>query len=536
MNEFFNWDFNYPSQRMPILANNIVSTSQPLASQAGLRMILKGGNAVDAAISAAISLAVVEPTMNGIGSDAFAILWDGKQIVGLNASGRSPAAWVPEHFSHRKSMPFVGWDSVTVPGAVSAWVELSKKYGRLSFNELFEPAINYAEKGFLVSPITAQGWQLALNSYNASIPNFKDTFPDFYDAFFPNGKAPKPGTLFRFPAQANTLRLIAETDGDTFYYGNLAKKIIAYSDKTGGTLTLEDLEKHKATWEKSLSIDFNDVTLHEMPPNGQGLAALIMLGILNYWEISSYEPDSPKSIHLQIEAMKLAFADAYRYISDPQTLEFEPINLLSPEYLKKRANLIHLTKANKVSAGIPKNGDTVYLTAADSEGMMVSYIQSNYGGFGSCIVVPGTGISLQNRGNGFSLVEGHPNQVGPRKRPFHTIIPAFVTRKGKPLMSYGVMGGAMQPQGHTQMMIRIFEYGQNPQTALDAPRWRFAKNLHIYLESGVQQETFKGLTQLGHHVSNADYTNFGGGQIIFKLEDGYLGASDWRKDGQTVGF
>ena len=536
MKESFSWDFNYHSQRMPILANNVVSTSQPLASQAGLSMILKGGNAVDAAISAAISLTVVEPTMNGIGSDAFAILWDGRQIVGLNASGRSPAAWSPKHFSHWESMPLIGWDSVTVPGAVSAWVELSRKYGNLSFKDLFEPAINYAEKGFLGSPITAQAWQNALNSYNNLIPNFKDTFPDFYDAFFRNGKAPRPGTLFRFPAQANTLRLIAETEGNAFYYGDLAKKIIAYANKTGGSLTLEDLEEHKATWEKSLKMNYMGVTLHEMPPNSQGLAALIMLGILNYWDISSYKPDSPKSIHLQIEAMKLAFADTHRYISDPETLEFKPSNLLSEKYLEKRANLIDLTKAKKNSAGMPKNGDTVYLTAADSEGMMVSYIQSNYAGFGSCIVVPDTGISLQNRGNGFSLVEGHPNQVGPRKRPFHTIIPAFVTKKGMPLMSYGVMGGAMQPQGHTQMMIRIFEYCQNPQAALDAPRWRFSENLQIFLEPGFQQETFKGLTQLGHHVSSKDYTNFGGGQIIFKLEDGYLGASDWRKDGQTVGF
>jgi gamma-glutamyltranspeptidase/glutathione hydrolase len=433
-------------------------------------------------------------------------------------------------------MQFVGWDSVTVPGAVSAWVELSRKYGKLSFKELFEPAINYAEKGFLISPITAQVWQNALDFYNRLIPNFKETFPDFCDAFFRNGKAPRPGTLFKFPAQANTLRMIAETEGYAFYHGELAKKIIAYSNKTGGTLALEDLEKHKPTWEKSLNINFKDVTLHEMPPNGQGLAALIMLGILNYWDISSYEPDSPKSIHLQIEAMKLAFADIYRYVSDPQTLEFEPTILLTPEYLEKRASLIDLTKANKVSAGIPKNGDTVYLTAADSEGMMVSYIQSNYAGFGSCIVVPDTGISLQNRGNGFSLVEGHPNQVGPRKRPFHTIIPAFVTKKSMPLMSYGVMGGAMQPQGHTQLMIRIFEYSQNPQAALDAPRWRISENLDVFLESGCKQETLNGLTQLGHHVSNKDYTNFGGGQIIFKLEDGYLGASDWRKDGQTVGF
>jgi len=536
VNELFKWNFKYPSQRMPILANNIVSTSQPLASQAGLQMLLKGGNAVDAAVAAAICLTIVEPTMNGIGSDAFAILWDGKKIVGLNASGRSPAAWTPEHFSGRKIMPLIGWDSVTVPGAVSAWIELSKKYGQLSFRELFEPAIKYAENGFLVSPITAITWQSQFDSYEKFIPNFKDTFPEFYNSFFPNGKAPKPGTLFKFPAQARTLKLIAETEGEAFYCGDLAKKIVAHAEKTGGSLTLEDLENHNATWEKSLKIDFNNVTLHEIPPNGQGLAALIMLGILNQLELSSYEPDSPESLHLQIEAMKLAFADAYRYIADLFTLDFNPLIFLKSEYLEERASLIDLKEARQFKEGIPKKGDTVYLTAADSEGMMVSYIQSNYVGFGSCIVVPNTGISLQNRGNGFSLVEGHPNQVGPNKRPFHTIIPAFVTKNGKPLMSFGVMGGAMQPQGHVQLMIRIFEHRQNPQEALDAPRWRVSQDLKVFLESGFNQEVFNGLSQLGHEVSKREYTRFGGGQIIYKLEDGYLGASDWRKDGYAVGF
>ena len=446
MNESFNWDFKYPSQRMPVLANNIVSTSQPLASQAGLRMLLKGGNAVDAAIASAICLTVVEPTMNGIGSDAFAILWDGKRLVGLNASGRAPAAWTPKHFSGRKLMPLIGWDSVTVPGAVSAWFELSKKYGQLSFKELFEPAINYAENGFMVSPITALTWQSQFDSYEKLIPNFKDAFPDFYKSFFRNGRAPKPATIFKFPAQARTLKLIAETEGEAFYYGELAKKIVAHAERTGGSLTLEDLGNHKATWEESLKINFNNVTIHEIPPNGQGLAALIILGILNQFELNSFEPDSPQSLHLQIEAMKLAFADVYRYTSDPSTLEFDPSNFLKLEYLEKRASEIDLKEARHFKEGIPKKGDTVYLTTADEEGMMVSYIQSNYMGFGSCIVIPNTGISLQNRGNGFSLVKGHPNQVGPNKRPFHTIIPAFVTKNGNPLMSFGVMGGSMQPQ------------------------------------------------------------------------------------------
>ena len=536
MNNRFKWDFIYSSQRMPILAKNIVSTSQPLASQAGLQMLLKGGNAVDAAIAAAITLTVVEPTMNGIGSDAFAILWDGKEIVGLNASGRSPASWEPELFSDRKEMPLLGWDSVTLPGAVSAWIELSKKYGQLSFSELFDPAIKYAENGFLVSPITAELWQSRLSSYEKSTPNFREKYPEFYSTFFQKGRAPKHGELVKLPAHAKTLREIAETEGTSFYYGNLARKIVEHAENSGGYFTLEDFENHKATWEKSLTISFKDVTLHEIPPNGQGLAALIMLGILNQYDLGSLEPDSPESLHLQIEAMKLAFTDAYRYISDQSSLEFDPEYFLKSSYLKLRRNMIDQKNAKHFNAGVPHQGDTVYLTTADSEGMMVSFIQSNYIGFGSCVVVPNTGISLQNRGNGFSLVEGHPNQVGPSKRPFHTIIPAFVTKNGDPLMSFGVMGGAMQPQGHVQLMTRIFNYKQNPQAALDAPRWRVSENLNVSLESGFNSDIFRDLKQLGHQVSVNDFTGFGGGQLIYKLEEGYLGASDWRKDGQAVGF
>ena len=536
MNSRFKWDFKYSSRRMPILARNVVSTSQPLASQAGLQMILKGGNAVDAAIAAAITLTVVEPTMNGIGSDAFSLIWEGKRLIGLNASGRSPISWNPELFSHRTEMPLTGWGSVTVPGAVSAWIELSEKYGQLSFKALFDPAIKYAEKGFLVSPITAKAWQSQLSSYEEIIPEFKENFPEFYNTFFQFGESPKQGVMFKLPDHAKTLREIANTEGASFYYGDLAKKIVEHAQNSGGYFSLEDFENHKVTWEKSLTFNYKDVTLHEIPPNGQGLAAMIMLGILKQFDMSSIEPDSADSLHLQIEAMKLAFSDAYRYISDQKSLEFDPEHLLKSGYLKQRANMIKAKKANHYEAGMPKQGDTVYLTTADSDGMMVSYIQSNYRGFGSCIVVPNTGISLQNRGNGFSLVEGHPNQVGSSKRPFHTIIPAFVTKKGKPLMSFGVMGGSMQPQGHAQLMIRIFENDQNPQAALDAPRWRTSEGLDVYLESGFKNEVSTRLSQLGHQVSIKDFTNFGGGQLIYKLEDGFLGASDWRKDGQAVGF
>lgn len=530
MNTIFNWDFKYPSKRMPVLANNLVATSQPLASQAGLQMILKGGNAIDAAIASAIALTIVEPTSNGIGSDAFAVLWDGKRIIGLNASGRSPSAWTPEHFSKYKSIPINGWDSVTIPGAVSAWVELSKKYGQLEFKELFDPAIKYAENGFLISPIIAEIWPFLSKRFKRRV------FPDFHSTFMVNGKAPKPGELVKFPSHGKTLRLIAETEGEAFYSGILAKKIVDHAKNTGGLIALDDLVNHKATWEETITTEYNGVKLHEIPPNGQGLSALITLGILRNLDLCSYESDSKECLHLQIEAMKLAFADAHRYISDPNTIEFDPSFLLNSSYLSERANLIDFNIAKQFEAGIPKFGDTVYLTAADAEGMMVSYIQSNYEDFGSGIVIPGTGISLQNRARGFNLIEGHPNQIGPNKRPYHTIIPAFITKNREPLMSYGVMGGSMQPQGHVQMMIRIFQYGQNPQTAIDAPRWRFMDNLNVILEPGFKNSIYIDLAKIGHHITKERFYKFGGAQIIYKLENGYLGASDWRKDGQAVGF
>ncbi|MBY9021606.1 MAG: gamma-glutamyltransferase, partial [Candidatus Lokiarchaeota archaeon] len=322
----------------------------------------------------------------------------------------------------------------------------------------------------------------------------------------------------------------------SFYSGELAKKIVDHATDTGGMITLEDLEDHEATWENTITIEYKGLTLHELPPNGQGLAALIMLGILKNFDLSQFEPDSPQSIHLQIEAMKLAFSDAYRYISDKNYLEFDPSLVLSSNYLEKRAELIDPNNAQKFQYGHPQTGDTVYLTTADASGMMVSYIQSNYLGFGSGIVIPNTGISLQNRGNGFNLSEGHPNQVGPSKRPYHTIIPAFVTQKEVPVMSFGVMGGSMQPQGHAQMMIRIFEYQQNPQATIDAPRWRIMPGQQVNLEPGFNRKTKLKLDEMGHQTYNGHYFEFGGAQIIYKLEDGYLAASDPRKDGQAVGF
>jgi len=460
----FNWEFPYGSRRMPVLARNVVATSQPLAAQAGVQMLQKGGNAVDAAIAAAIALTVVEPVSNGIGGDAFVIVWDGQQLHGLNASGRSPAAWDFEHFTRHKSMPLLGWDSVTVPGAVSAWVTLSQRFGLLPFENLFEPAIGYAHDGFLVPPVVARKWSLAPQTYS--------NCPDFAAVFLRNGRAPKVGEQFQCRDQAKTLERIAETKGEALYQGDLADKIVAHAKATGGSVTKEDLANHRPDLVDTISMDYHEFTLHEIPPNGQGIAALLTLGILENWTIGDYPVDSADSLHLQIEAMKLAFADTHRYVSDPSSMDIDCRNLLNGDYLSRRAKLISLDKARYHDHGVPKRGDTVYLTTADARGMMVSYIQSNYLGFGSGIVVPDTGISLQNRGSCFSLERGHPNQVDGKKRPFHTIIPAFVTNNGQPLMSFGVMGGDMQPQGHVQLMIRLFDYRQNPQAALDAPRWR----------------------------------------------------------------
>ncbi len=521
------WSFPYASQRMPVMARNVVATSQPLAAQAGLQMLLKGGNAADAALATAMALTVVEPNMNGIGSDAFCILWDGEQIHGLNASGRSPKAWSPELFAAHAQMPQRGWDAVTVPGCVSAWAEVSGRFGVLPFEALFEPAIHYARDGFIVSPITGNSWAQAVYNYG--------DMPDWMATFAPGGRAPKIGEKFVCEAQAQTLERIAETRGDAFYSGDLAEKIVAHARRTGGAMTEEDLAEHRADWVDTMTMDFRDCTLHEIPPNGQGIAALIALGILENWDLSGYAVDSADSLHLQIEAMKLAYADTHRYVSDPDARDIEFAQLLDPDYLSQRAKLLDLKRAGVPAFGMPR-GDTVYLTAADEDGMMVSFIQSNYMGFGSGIVVPDTGISMQNRGAGFVLAEGHPNRVDGGKRPYHTIIPAFATREGQPVMSFGVMGGHMQPQGHAQMMIRIFAYGQNPQAACDAPRWQVFGGLSVGVEPGVDAGVLDDLRARGHDIEIPSAIGYGGGQLIYKLDDGYCAASDPRKDGLAVGY
>ena len=522
----------YNSRRSPIMGDCMVATSQPLAAQAGLEAMARGGNAIDAALAAAITLTVVEPTGNGVGSDAFAIVHDGENLHGLNASGRSPEAWSPERFAEYTSMPLRGWESVTTPGAVSAWVALSNRFGALPFTALFERAIAYAEGGFPVSPVVSRLWALGAEELGDQ--------PGFAEAFARDGRTPRPGERFRHPQLASTLRAIAESHGAAFYHGELAERIADAATDNGAALSQKDLANHELDWPGTISVPYGDVHAHEIPPNGQGIAALIALGILDRTELRDMGPDSIAGLHLQIEATKLALADTHAHIADPACMHVTPDDLLAPAYLDERAALIDRSCAMDPGHGAPKPGGTVYLTTADADGRMVSFIQSNYLGFGSGVVVPGTGISLQGRGGGFSLTPGHPNQVAGGKRPFHTIIPGFLTTPdGKPRSSYGVMGGPMQAQGHVQMTVRMVDFGQNPQMACDAPRWRVLAGREVAVETAMPEETRAGLTALGHTLTVEEPEaafGFGGAQIIHRLDGGYVAGSDPRKDGQAVAF
>ena len=524
------WSTPYPSRRQPILARNAVATSQPLAVQAGVAMLQRGGNAIDAALATAITLTVVEPCSNGIGSDLFAILWDGRELVGLNASGASPAATAPARHAGKEEMPQRGWEAVTIPGAVSGWVALSQRYGKLPFADLFEPAIRYARDGYLVSPVVAQKWALAAPLMPQGL--------GFAEHFLPRGRAPGTGELFASRDMAATLGKIAATGGEAFYRGELAEAMAAHARANDAAHAFSDFAAHACEWVDPLALSYRGVDVRELPPNGQGIAAQMALGILENFDLAALPPESPESQHLQIEAMKLAFADVHRYVGDPRSMEVAPAALLDRGYLAGRACLVDPRRAQDFGPGDPPKGGTVYLCAADESGMMVSLIQSNYMGFGSGVVVPGTGISLQNRGAGFSLEPGHPNEIAGGKRPFHTIIPGFLTDRGAPVAAFGVMGGPIQPPGHVQTLVRMLTYGMNPQAALDAPRWKVNGGLSVDLEASAAPELRAGLAALGHRFESVpdSYMDFGAGQFIVRVDGGYVAASDPRRDGQAAGF
>jgi gamma-glutamyltranspeptidase / glutathione hydrolase len=524
----------YPSQRMPVMARNVVATSQPLAAQAGLRALQRGGNAVDAAIAAAAVLTVVEPTGNGLGSDAFALVWDGRRLHGLNASGRSPRSLTPARFDGLDAMPYHGWDAVTVPGAVSGWIALHERFAALPLADLLADAVHYADAGFAVSPIIARGWDMSRRVYADR--------PDWQRDFAPAGRTPAAGEIWRFPDQARSLERIAETNGEAFYRGDLADAIVAHARANGALLDHVDLAEHRPDWVEPIRTGVDDHELHEIPPNGQGLAALIALGILRHRsDLREHAIDSAPWLHLQIEAMKLALADAERWIADPEhMIEVGASDLLDDDYLATRAAQIDPERASDPGHGTPRTGGTVYLATADADGRMVSFIQSNYAGFGSGVVVPDTGIALQNRGAGFVLTPGHPNRVGGGKRPFHTIIPGFLTHAAGARCAFGVMGGMMQAQGHVQMAIRMVVHGQNPQAASDAPRWRVTGGRGVALEVGTPDPVAQALADAGHAVErsapDASF-GFGGAQLVWRDDHGgYVAGSDHRKDGQAVGY
>ncbi len=542
----FNWQNPYASTRLPVFARNIVSTSHPLAAQAGLRMLWKGGNAVDAAIAAAAMLTVVEPVSCGLGGDAFALVWDGSRLHGLNASGTAPAAWDCEYFGRKYGtegglarQPQRGWDTVTVPGVIAGWEALHGRFGTLQFGDLLEPAINIAERGHAVAMIVARKWA-------GAVPELRDQ-PGFADTFMPHGRAPQVAELVRFPALARTLRALAHRGPRDFYEGEIAAKIAASARLGGGAMTLEDLRGYHADWVEPICKDYRGYSVHELPPNGQGIAALIALGILEQLDVAALPLDGIESQHLQIEAMKLAFADVYRYVADPRSMPVTPAQMLDEGYLKSRARQIHRSRATHFEFGMPGSGGTIYLSAADHSGRMISFIQSNYMGFGSGVVVADSGISLQNRGLGFSTDPRSPNVVAGGKRPFHTIIPGFLTRRidghSKAVMSFGVMGGDMQPQGHLQTLVRMLDYGQQPQAACDAPRWKINRDFTIDVEPGFGAATVADLQAYGHRIKSIEdsYMDFGSGQFVWRLdpddlERGYVAASYSLRDGLVAGY
>jgi gamma-glutamyltranspeptidase/glutathione hydrolase len=543
---------NFATRSEVIAPHGMVATSQPLATQVGLQILKDGGTAVDAAIAANAALSLMEPTGCGLGGDLFAIVWDAErgEVHGLNASGRSAKGFSYDDMKAaldergRETIPPYGVLPITVPGAVDGWFTLHERFGRLPMSEVLAPAIDYAESGFPVSELIAHYW-------GRSVPILEDQPGAFTETFTIDGRAPREGEMFRNPDLANTLSRLAEQGRDVFYEGEIAEKIDTFFREVGGPLRKEDLASHTSEWVEPVSVDYRGYRVWELPPNGQGIAALQMLQILEAYEIGEMGRTSPELLHLMIEAKKLVFEDRARYYADPDFADVPIEGLVSEEYAERRRKLIDRDRAaDRVQAGRPQldDGDTIYLTVADADGNMVSLIQSNYRGMGSGVVVPGLGFGLQDRGELFTMEPGHPNVYEPGKRPFHTIIPAFVTKDGKPFLSFGVMGGSMQPQGHVQILTNVIDFGMNLQEAGDASRWRHGGSSsptggtmtdggYVALESGFPYETVRALERLGHDV-RVSVGGFGGYQAIgYDAGQGvYRGASESRKDGHAAGY
>jgi len=526
----------YASIRNPHYAKNgMVATSHPLAAQAGLDILKKGGNAVDAAIATAAVLTVVEPTSNGIGGDAFAIIWVKDKLYGLNSSGPSPKGLTMDALKAdgHDTIPTFGFSPVTVPGQPAAWAELSQRFGILPFEQLLQTAIDIAYEGHAVAPTVSQYWQLAYTKYQDLFKGSQ--FDGWFEVFAPTGKAPNPGEIWRSPRHAKTLESIATTKSKSFYTGELADKMDAFSRQYGGYLRKEDLAAFKPEWVDPISVDFMDHTIWELPPNGQGICTLIALNILNNFDLKSQTPEN--LLHLLIESLKLAFADTHAHVSDLGHMAVPIDALLSESYARERGACIQETAIHP-HPGKPTSGGTVYLSTADKDGNMVSYIQSNYMGFGSGLVVPETGIALQNRGHNFNLIPGHPNCVSGAKKPYHTIIPGFLTKNGLPVGPFGVMGGFMQPQGHLQVIIHSLLSGLNPQDALDAPRWQWIQDKTIQVEKDFPSHLISSLTQKGHKIQVEHQSGgFGRGQIIWRTHQGtYCGGTESRCDGHVASY
>lgn len=520
----------FRSKRNVILSKKgMVATSQPLAAQAGAEILRRGGNAVDAAIATAACLTVVEPTSNGIGGDAFALIWMNNKLHGLNASGFSPDDISIEKIRNLgyKEMPKFGWIPVTVPGVPKAWSSLVEKFGKLSLSEVLEPAIRIAKEGYPVSPTLGRFWKAAHKNYKKLTGT---EFDEWFKTFEFDGVAPEVGQIVKLPNHAKTLELIGKTNSDCFYKGEIASKIDEASRNNNGYLRKSDLAKFEVEWVEPISVNYRGYDIWEIPPNGQGVIALMGLNIMKSFKLS--RSSNVDTYHTQFEAMKLAFSDGLKYISDKKNMSVTTSELLSDEYSKARAKLINDEAAYPV-AGEPQKSGTVYLSTADSDGNMVSYIQSNYMGFGSGIVIPGTGIAMQNRGHTFSLDETEVNKLEPLKKTYHTIIPGFITKSNKAIGPFGVMGGFMQPQGHMQVIMNMIDFNMNPQDALDAPRWQWVRGKKFLVEPEMPIEVISGLVRKGHDIiiSHED-GEFGRGQIIIKQENGvYVGGTESRTDG-----